>query len=152
VNANCAWDLRANDAAGTLLSSGNGTGSATVNLVSDGTLLYLQPQGDTNWQHNLSILMLHAGTQSTTCTALVFSSTPIVADASFGVTNITADATCPYDIRISSPDGGLFGSGEGLTSANTGDWVLFGQVFYLQRRGDITPVGTLATNAAIIIP
>lgn len=152
VNAKCAWDLRLNDAAGSLLASGNGAGNATVTSVADGTLVYLQPQGDTNWQHNLSILTLHAGAQSSTCTALVFSSTPIVADASFGVTNITADATCPYDIRIGSPDGGLFGSGEGLTSANTGNWVLFGQVFYLQRRGDTTPAGTLATNAAIIIP
>lgn len=152
VNANCAWDLRLNDAAGQLLTSGNGSGSATASPVSDGTLVYLQPQGDTNWQHNLAILTIKAGPQPGSCTALVFSSTPIVADSSFGVTNITADATCPYDIRINSPDGGLFGSGQGLTSANTGDWVLFGQVFYLQKQGDTTAAGTLATNAAIIIP
>ncbi len=152
VNANCAWDLRLNDAAGQLLTSGNGSGSATANSVSDGALVYLQPQGDTNWQHNLAILKVSAGLPANSCTALVFSSTPIVADSSFGVTNITADATCPYDIRIGSPEGGLFGSGQGLSSANTGDWVLFGQVFYLQKQGDTTPGGTLATNSAIIIP
>lgn len=152
VNANCAWDLRLNDSAGQLLTSGNGAANATASPVSDGTLLYLQPQGDTNWQHNLAILKISAAPQPGACTALVFSSTPIVADSSFGVTNITADATCPYDIRVDSPNGTLFGSGQGLTSANTGNWVLFGQVFYLQKQGDTTPAGTLATNAAIIVP
>jgi hypothetical protein len=143
--------LRLNDSAGQLLTSGNGAGTAVANSVSDGTLIYLQPQGDTNWQHNLAILKISASS-SASCTALVFSTTPIVADAAFGITNITADATCPYDIRVNSPDGPLFGSSTGLMSANTGNWVIFGQVFYLQKQGDATAAGTLATNAAIIIP
>jgi sugar lactone lactonase YvrE len=152
VNANCPWDLRLNDSAGQLLTSGNGAGSAIASSVTYGTLLYLQPQGDTNWRHNLAILKISAASASRSCTALVFSTTPIVADAAFGVTNITADATCPYDIRVDRPDGALFGSSVGLRSANTGNWVVYGQVFYLQKRGDTTPAGTLATNAAIIIP
>jgi sugar lactone lactonase YvrE len=152
VNANCAWDLRVNDSAGQLLISGNGAGSTVAPSVTDGTLLYLQPQGDTNWRHNLAILKISTASPSRSCTALVFSTTPIVADAAFGVTNITADATCPFDVRVNSPDGALFGSSVGLMSANTGNWVVFGQVFYLQRRGDMTAAGTLATNAAIIIP
>lgn len=152
VNANCAWDLRLNDSAGQLLTSGSSGGSTVVPSVSDGTLLYLQPQGDTNWRHNLAILKISSASPSRSCTVLVFSTTPIVADAAFGVTNITADATCPYDIRVDSPDGALFGASVGLMSANTGNWVVYGQVFYLQRRGDMTAAGTLATNAAIIIP
>ncbi len=152
VNAACAWDLRLGDAAGQVLATGKGAGSVTGVSVADGTLLYLQPQGNADWQRNLAMLRISASAQPAACTALIFSSTPIVADAAFGVTTITADATCPYDIRINSPDGALFGSAQGLFSANTGNWVIFGQVFYLQRRGDITAAGTLATNAAIIIP
>ncbi len=153
VNAACAWDLRLNDSAGAILASGTGSGSATATNVTNGTKFYLQPQGDTNYADNLAILNATVGAQPpAACTALVFTATPVQSDNSFGYSTLSADATCPYDIRIGSPDGGLFGSGNGFTSANTGDWVLFGQQFFLQKAGDTTAAGTLASQSAIVLP
>ena len=153
VNAACAWDLRVNDAAGALLATGNGSGSATATNVSNGTKFYLQPKGDTNYIDNLAILNATVAPQApAACTALVFTVTPVQSDSEFGVATISADATCPYEIHIGTPDGGLFGSGTGFTSAQTGDWVQFGLQFYLQKAGDTTPAGTLATQSAIVLP
>lgn len=153
VNAACAWDLRLNDSAGTVLTSGTGSGSTTATGVTNGTKFYLQPHNDTNYADNLAILDATVATQTpSACTALVFTATPVQSDQSFGYSTISADATCPYDIRIGSPNGGLFGSGTGFTSANTGDWVLFGQQFFLQKAGDTTAAGTLASQSAIVLP
>lgn len=153
VDAACDWDLRLNDSAGAVLTFGNGAGSTTASNVTNGTSFYLQPRNDTYYGDNLAILSASVLPQApTACTALVFTATPVQSDASFGVSTISADATCPYDIRVDGPDGGLFGSGQGFTSNNTGDWVQFGQQFYLQQRGDTTPTGTLAVQSAIVLP
>lgn len=153
VNAACPWDLRENDSAGTLITSGTGEGSAIATNVTNGTKFYLQPHNDTNYADNLAVLSVTpASPTSGQCAALVFTATPVQSDNAFGYSTISADATCPYDIRIGSPDGGLFGSGTGFTSANTGDWVLFGQQFFLQKAGDTTSAGTLASQSAIVLP
>ncbi len=153
VNAACAWDLRLNDSAGAVLASGNGAGTATAAAVTNGTLFYLQPHNDTYYADNLAILNATVAPQAPAgCTALVFTATPVQSDSSFGVSTISADATCPYDVRIDSPDGAIFASGQGFTSANTGNWVLFGQRFFLQKQGDTTAAGTLATQSAIVLP
>jgi hypothetical protein len=153
TNSSCNWDLRVNDAAGSLLTSGSGTGSATATNVTNGTKFYLQPKGDTNYLDNLAILNATVAAQApSACTALVFTVTPVQSDSEFGVATISADATCPYEVHIGSPSGGLFGSGTGFTSAQTGDWVQFGLQFYLQKAGDTTAAGTLATQSAIIVP
>ncbi|HSU33113.1 MAG TPA: hypothetical protein VLJ11_17945 [Bryobacteraceae bacterium] len=153
VNAACSWDVRVNDSAGAVLTSGSGAGSATATNVTNGTLFYLQPHNDTSYVDNLAILSATVAPQTPAgCTALVFTATPVQSDDSFGVSTISADATCPYDIRIDSPDGNLFGTGQGFTSAQTGNWVLFGQKFFLQKRGDTTSAGTLASQSAIVLP
>ncbi|HEY1216852.1 MAG TPA: hypothetical protein VGE93_24775, partial [Bryobacteraceae bacterium] len=153
VNAACSWDVRVNDSAGAVLTSGSGAGSATATNVTNGTLFYLQPHGDTSYVDNLAILSATVAPQTPAgCTALVFTATPVQSDDSFGVSTISADATCPYDIRIDGPNGPLFGSAQGFTSAQTGNWVLFGQKFFLQKQGDTTSAGTLATQSAIVLP
>ena len=153
TNSSCNWDLRVNDAAGALLSSGSGSGSATATSVTNGTKFYLQPKGDTNYADNLAILNATVAAQApSACTALVFTVTPVQADAEFGSAVVSADATCPYEIHTGSPGGTLFGSGTGFTSAQTGDWVQFGVQFFLQKAGDTTAAGTLATQTAIILP
>lgn len=153
TNSSCNWDLRVNDAAGTLLTSGSGSGSATATNVTNGTKFYLQPKGDTNYADNLAILNATVAAQApSACTALVFTVTPVQADSEFGNAVVSADATCPYEIHTGSPGGTLFGSGTGFTSAETGDWVQFGVQFFLQKAGDTTAAGTLATQTAIILP
>jgi hypothetical protein len=153
TNSSCNWDLRVNDAAGALLSSGSGSGSATATNVTNGTKFYLQPKGDTNYADNLAILNATVAAQApSACTALVFTVTPVQADAEFGSAVVSADATCPYEIHTGSPGGTLFGSGTGFTSAQTGDWMQFGVQFFLQKAGDTTSAGTLATQTAIILP
>jgi hypothetical protein len=152
ANANCAWDLRLNDAAGDLLGSGTGSGTAALSSAADGTRIYLQPQGSTRWQDNLAILNLALISPPSVCSAKVFTVTPINSGNAFGVATISADATCPYDIRVDAPDGALFGSSQGFTSANTGNWVTYGQQYFLQRQGDTSPTGTLATQTAIVLP
>jgi len=153
TNSSCNWDLRIFDAAGALLTSGAGSGSATATNVVNGLTFYLQPKGDMNYVDNLAILTATVWPNApSVCTASVFTVTPVQADDEFGVATISADATCPYEVHIGSRDGGLFGSGTGFTSAQTGDWVQFGLQFFLQKAGDTTSAGTLATQSAIIIP
>jgi sugar lactone lactonase YvrE len=153
VNATCAWDLRLNDSAGAVLASSSGVGSVTAHNVTNGTKFYLQPFRDTSYLDTLAILNATvAGQKPLGCTVLVFSVTPILSDNEFGTAIVSADATCPYEIRVGSPDGELFGAGSGFTWAQTGNWVQFGQRFYLQFAGDTTEWGTLATQSAIVIP
>lgn len=87
-------------------------------------------------------------TPSVSCTTSVFSASPnpIVSAGSTGVTTITANATCAYDIRVGSTAGSLFAQGgPGSSSSITGNWVTNGMVFYLQKRNDTSAGGTLAT-------
>ena len=63
-----------------------------------------------------------------------------------GVTNITADADCMFDIRVGSPSGNLLSQGgPGLLSVDTGNWVTDGMSFYLQKRDSISSSGTLSS-------
>ncbi len=87
-------------------------------------------------------------TPSASCTSSIFSASPnpIISAGSTGVTTITANATCAYDIRVGSTAGSLFAQGgPGSSSSITGNWVNNGMVFYLQKRNDTSVGGTLAT-------
>ncbi|OHB14620.1 MAG: hypothetical protein A2431_04180 [Candidatus Zambryskibacteria bacterium RIFOXYC1_FULL_39_10] len=71
---------------------------------------------------------------------------------STGITTISANATCAYDIRINSTSGSTFAQeGPGAWSGPTGNWVSNGTVFYLQKRGDSTAEGTLKTETVNLI-
>ncbi len=80
------------------------------------------------------------------CTVISFSAgpNPIYTDASVGITSILANVTCPYEVRVGSPNGPLFATGNGFTSTLTGNWVTDGLQFYLQQAGNTTSSGTLA--------
>lgn len=80
------------------------------------------------------------------CTVISFSAgpNPIYTDANVGITSILANVTCPYEIRVGSPIGTLFATGNGFTSTLTGNWVSDGLQFYLQKAGNTAYSGTLA--------
>ncbi|MEI6843355.1 MAG: DUF4215 domain-containing protein [bacterium] len=70
---------------------------------------------------------------------------PIITSQPVGVTTISTNATCEYDLRVSSPSGTLaMMGGPGAGTYTSGAWVNNGTVFYLQKRGDTTSAGTLA--------
>ncbi len=152
VAAACSFDVRIGSPSGPLFATGTGSLSAqTGEWVTDGMIFYLQFGGNTTAQGTLSILTVAAtaaGPPSPfACTVNQFfaNPNPIVTPLNLGATTITADAQCSYDVRVGAPDGPLFASGAGLTSAQTGPWVTNGLTFYLQSWGNTLPQGTLGT-------
>jgi hypothetical protein len=154
VSAACQVDVRIGSPKGTLLGSGTGSFSTTTKSpVKDGTTFYLQAQGDTTSKGTLQQLTVHVQSGTLPCVVYSFSATPnpIISPTLIGVTTITAIASCKFDIRVDSPSGGLLTSGENAITAPTGPWVGNGTKFFLQRKGDPTPQGTLATLTAQVL-
>jgi hypothetical protein len=154
VNAACQVEVRIGSPKGTLLGSGTGSFSTTTKApVKDGTTFYLQVQGDTTSKGTLQQLTVHVQAGSLPCVVYSFSATPnpIISPTLVGVTTITAIASCNYDIRVGSPNGGLLTSGHDAILAPTGPWVTNGMQFFLQAKGDLTPQGTLATLTAQVL-
>ena len=149
-SAGCAFDIRVNAPNGALFASGEHGDFAvrTGKWVAQGMTFYLQAHGDTTEQGTLAIVtanVLPSG--PTSCTAASFSASPnpIRTNEKYGNTTLTGTVDCAYDIRLGSPEGALFASGEkGNISAATGFWVSDGLSFYLQEKGDTTAQGTLA--------
>ena len=158
VAAACSFDVRIGSPGGPLFASGTGSLSQqTGDWVTDGMNFYLQLGGNMTPQGTLGTLTVSAvsGPPSPfACTVNQFSASPnpIVTSASLGTTTITVDAQCAYDVRVGAPNGTLFMSGSGLTSAQTGDWVNEGLTFYLQSLGSTSSQGTLSTVAVTLQP
>jgi len=91
------------------------------------------------------------------CSASVFSASPnpiLVSSGTTGVTAISSRATCAHDIRVGSPSGSNFSPNLPANTNNlstTENWVTNGMVFYLQKQGDSSPSGTLATLTVNLI-
>jgi hypothetical protein len=97
-------------------------------------MFYMQQQGNTTPQGTMASLMITLR-DSGSCVVANFSATPnpVISYSGLGVAAITANAGCPYDIRVGDPNGPIFMSSQGgLASAATGEWITNGQVFYLE--------------------
>ena len=155
VNAACAVDIRANGPRGVLVASGKGSFTSFVNGVKDGAMFFLQAQGNTTPQGTLQTLTIRVQRGTLPCLVYSFAATPnpIIAPTLSGTTNITAivsnvmfqNAPCPFDIRVGSPSGTLFATASNQLVIPVGPWVTNGMQFFLQKQGDTTPQGTLAT-------
>jgi len=159
VSASCAFDIRSGSPAGALLASkpANYPGAAftvsTGAIVTNGMTFYLQMQGNTTPQGTLQTVTLGDQSGSLACEAFAFSATPnpVIAPALLGVTTIDGYASCPFDVRVGEPDGTLFvssmpdGNGNYIMNSATGNWVSNGLRFVMQKAGDTTPQGTLAS-------
>jgi hypothetical protein len=157
-NTSCDYDVRVGNPGGALFASGTaGQFTATTgNWVIDNLVFYLQARGYKTSAGTLATVTAKVRPQSSSlCTATGFGSSPnpIRTNEAFASTTITGKAGCSYDIRIGSPSGALFASGDaGTISAQTGPWVTDGMEFYLQQRGDATDAGTLAVFRAKLQP
>jgi hypothetical protein len=152
VSAACSFDVRIGSPSGTLWASGTGSLSEqTGDWVTDGMNFYLQLGGSPSPQGTLGSLTVSATASGPpspfACTVNEFyaSPNPIATSGTVGATTITVNAECPYDVRVGAPDGTLFVSGSGLTSAQTGLWITDGLTFYLQSWGNTFSQGTLRT-------
>jgi hypothetical protein len=85
-------------------------------------------------------------------TSFLAAPNPIISTTGAGVTTISIDANCSYDIRLGSSSGGLFASFSGTSTATTGDWVTDGMRFYLQPSGDTSAQDTLGTLTVRVEP
>jgi hypothetical protein len=150
-NTDCAYDIRVGRPDGALFASGDkGTiGAQTGNWVNDGMLFYLQPSGSTDSAATLAVATAKLQRTGPSCTVNGFTANPIAGTGGYGATTLVGAVGCSYDIRVGSPDGALFASGlKGSISAQTGDWVTDGMLFYLQLSGSTTADGTLAVAKA----
>jgi hypothetical protein len=156
VVAACSFDVRIGSPNGPLWASSAGSFSAqTGDWVTDGMTFFLQFGGNTTDQGTLGTVRISsAQTSPFACTVTQFSASPnpIITAANLGVATITTNAQCPYDVRVGAPDGPLFASGAGLTSAQTGLWVTNGLTFYLQSLGNTQSQGTLAKLTVALQP
>ncbi len=117
-----------------------GVSAGTANISGSG---WKDPNGTANCPLNPSTVTVNAPPTGCTVTKFEAKPNPILTCNSTGVTTINADASCDYDIRVSSTNGQLFAQGKGALSQATGNWVDNGTKFYLQKRGDVSSSGTL---------
>ncbi len=153
--AACQFDVRVGSPSGAVLGSGKGTyyGSTTA-PVKNGTTFYLQAQGDTTPQGTLQTLTIGVESGTLPCVVYSFSATPnpIISATGVGSTTVTSVASCNFDVRTGSPGGNLVGSSKDYVLISpTGNWVTNGMQFFLQKQGDKTPKGTLATLTVPVV-
>ena len=160
VSAACAFDIRIGSPGGQLFTTGFATGTggsaftkATGPWVTDGMTFYLQEAGNTTAQGTLQTLTVGVLPGIAPCVVYGFSAAPnpILTTAPVGMTTVSAYTNCAFDIRIGGPGGVIFTSGAAdgkggfVVSEPTGQWVSNGMQFVLQKAGDATAQGTLAT-------
>ncbi len=77
---------------------------------------------------------------------------PVAAGQTLGTTTISWNSTSTsVQVRIGSPSGGLFAIGSGTGSAQTGNWVTDGMVFYLQDATSSNPTAASSTLGTVTI-
>jgi len=157
--AGCNFTIRSGSPVGPILASSstnsnvNYVATATTgNSVTDGTQFYMVGPGLDN-PPTLASLTVRVLKSQPACYVAQFSASPqrILTPGPLGVTTITALAGCAFDIRVGRPDGTVFVSASGYASTQTGAWVSEGMTFYLQRAGDTTAAGTLATTTVLLL-
>jgi len=157
--ASCEYTIRSGSPAGPILASSVGNSvrdwvasSTTGNSVTDGTQFYMVSTAYDN-PVTMASLTVRVLKSQPACYVAQFSANPqrILTPGPLGVTTITAQAGCAFDIRIGGPDGTLFASASGYASTQTGAWVSDGMTFYLQRAGDTTAAGTIATTTVFLL-
>jgi hypothetical protein len=77
----------------------------------------------------------------------------VCADALTGVTNLswTSNGTTIVEVHVDSPAGPLLSRTGSSGSTTTGDWVVNGQVFYLQDVSHDEPLTPLTTIASVTV-
>lgn len=77
----------------------------------------------------------------------------VCGDALTGITTLswTASSATLVEVRVDSPAGALFSQSGPSGSAATGDWVVNGQVFYLQDVSKNEPLTPLTTIASVTV-
>jgi hypothetical protein len=149
--AGCPYDIRVGSPDGTLFAHGEkGVISAKTGAwVTDGLAFYLQASGDTTSAGTLAITSAKLQTAAPSCAVEGFTATPFNGGAQYGRTTLLGSVDCAYDIRVGSPGGPLFTTGNaGAINATTGNWVTDGLAFFLQTQGSTTEGGTLAVAKA----
>jgi hypothetical protein len=111
--------------------------------------------GANTFQANVCLTSVNGPCPASTPPSLTASPNPIsvTAGANFGVTTISwiAPGAAAVEVRVNSPDGGLFASGSERGSAQTGLWVADGTIFYLQDVSAGKPLTAENTLATIVV-
>jgi subtilase family serine protease len=157
ANAPCGYDIRVGSPDGTLFSTTYGqSNNYAENWVTDGMMFYMQQQGNTTPQGTMASLMVALRPFESSCVVANFSATPnpVISYSGLGVATITANAGCPYDIRVGDWNGPVFMSSQGgLSSAITGEWLTNGEIFYLVTPApDNSILDTLTVNVQQVAP
>ena len=134
--------------------TGSGSFSELTNKsIKDGTKIYLQDVSDNQpltFAYTLDSVTLHVTTAPQG--SITANPNPFLANSQgIGQTTIawTSYGTSAVEVHVNAPDGNKFaGSGPGMFSATTGQWVRDGMAFYLQDVSNgrpLTSANTLAT-------
>jgi hypothetical protein len=159
--ATCSFEIRegspqgATLATSSLVSTGNQVASVTTaGSITNGTQFFMVGSASSGGQAPLASVTVQVLNTLPGCDVVQFSANPAIIRAlsPVGVTTITTEAGCAFDIRVGGPSGSLFTSGAGYVSAQTGQWVSNGMTFYLQKAGDTTAAGTLQTVSVEVLP
>jgi len=77
----------------------------------------------------------------------------VCGEALTGVTSLTwtSEGTTSVEVHVDSPAGALLSRSTASGSANTGNWVVNGQVFYLQDVSNNEPLTPLTTIATVTV-
>jgi len=135
--------------------TGSGSFSELTNKsVKDGTKIYLQDVSDNQpltFADTLDSVTLHVTTAPQG--SITANPNPFLANSQgIGQTTLawTSYGTSAVEVHVNAPDGNKFaGSGPGMFSATTGQWVRNGMAFYLQDVSNgrpLTSANTLATE------
>ena len=153
VNAACDYDVREGSPNGSLAGQGTGLSMIGATLATPDNLFYLQRTGSITASGTLAVLDITYSPNSCVAQEFFASPAPIFASGPTGSTTINILTTCNWDLRAASPSGRLLASGVSGTQQQiaTGNTVMNGMKFYLQKSGDTTPAGTLTTLAVEVI-
>ena len=144
--------------AGPLFAAGGPEGSATTGVwVMNGSQFFLQDVSNgkaLTAQNTIASLTVSLGTaqQVTTFTASP-NPIPVQYGQRFGVTTLhwNAPTATSVQIRLGSPNGALFAAGTSQGSADTGQWVGEGSVFYLQDASNGNPTASSSTLGTTVV-